>query len=626
MPVMVNKDRPKKQDNKHKKTDLFCSVEKGFRFLVEQIPLGYQSLNADGYIIDVNQEWLNIMGYSRKEVLGRRFSNFLTSEYAENFLKNFSLFKKSGEIHGLELEMVKKDGLIIIVSFDGKIGYDKEGVFSQTHCIMSNITERKKMERLLTESEEKYRALVEGASDAMVLVDIQGNVLEVNKQAEKLTGYSKNELLGLHIGRIHPQGEVEKTLSGFKEIVMQGSGLFSNGIILKKNGDTIPVDISGSVIRFADKVIVQGIFRDVTEQKKYEKALKEAEEKYRNIYENAMVGIFQSTPEGRLLNVNPSLAKIHAYESPEDMMQDITDVSMKLYPNPDDRKKWRIQAEEHGVAQGLEMQLYRKDKKKIWVSMNIRAVYDTNGKVLYYEGIVEDITVRKQAENQLKKSQEKLKSLAARLAETEEDKKQRLAQELHDKLGQNLTAIGINLNIIKSKFPDEVNKSIKSHIDDSIALVGQTAECVRDLMAELRTPVLDDYGLIVAMKWYGEQYAARTGIQVTVQGLEPEPRLERRIEQAMFHIFQEALNNTAKHARATEIVIRIEERNRTIKLIIKDNGIGFDYHRLIESDRRNTSRGWGLMIMTERAETTGGHIRIESAPGKGTMVVIETIR
>jgi two-component system sensor histidine kinase UhpB len=243
-----------------------------------------------------------------------------------------------------------------------------------------------------------------------------------------------------------------------------------------------------------------------------------------------MVGIFQSTPEGRLLNVNPSLAKIHAYKSPEDMMQDIFDVGIKLYPDPDDRKKWRKQAEERGVVQGFEVQLYRKDKKKIWVSMNVCTIRDTDGTVLYYEGIVEDITVRKQAENLLIKSQKRLKSLAAKLAETEENKKQRLAQELHDKLGQNLTAIGINLNIIKSIISNETKELIASHINDSIALVGQTAECVRDLMAELRTPVLDDYGLVVALKWYGEQYAGRTGIPVTVQGLDPEPRLERRIE------------------------------------------------------------------------------------------------
>jgi len=623
---MKNKDQSKKQDKKSKNIVYFCNGEKSLRLLVEQIPLGYQSLNAEGYFVDVNQEWLNILGYSREEVLGRWFGDFLTPEYAARFIKSFNLFKESGEIHGVEFEMIKKDGSIIIVSFDGKIGYDKKGNFHQTHCIMSNITERKKIERLLMESEEKYHALIEGAGDAIVLVDIHGNLLEVNRQAEKLTGYLKNELLGLHISHLHPKEEFQRTFKCFKEVVRQGSGLFNNGIILRKNGGRVPVDITGSIIKFADNIIVQGIFRDITKRIKYERALKEAEEKYRNIYENAMVGIFQSTPKGRLLNVNPALAKIHAYASPEDMIKDITDVSVKLYPNPDDRKKWKKQAEEYGVAQGLEMQLYRKDKKKIWVSMNVCTIRDADGKVLYYEGIVEDITVRKQAEKRLIKSQKRLKSLAAKLAETEEDKKQRLAQELHDKLGQNLTAIGINLNIIKSKLSDEAKGIVTSHIDDSIALVGQTAESVRDLMAELRTPVLDDYGIVVALKWYGEQYAGRTGIQVEVHGLEPEPRLEGRIEQAMFHIFQESLTNTAKHAKATKIAVTIEERNRTIKLIIKDNGIGFDYHRLIASDRRNASSGWGLMIMTERAETIGGQLHIESAPGKGTTVAIEIIR
>ena len=623
---MENKVQPKREDKKNKNIDLFCNGEKNLRFLVEQIPLGYQSLNAEGYIVDVNQEWLKALGYPREEVLGRWFGDFLTLEYTARFINNFNLFKESGEIHGVEFEMIRKDSSIITVSFDGKIGYDKEGNFYQTHCIMNNITERKKIERLLTESEEKYRALVEGASDAMVLVDIHGNILEANRQAEKLTGYSKNELLGLNISYIHPREEIERTLKGFRKIVRQGSGLFSNGRVLRKNNTIVPVDITGSIIKFADKIIVQGIFRDITERKKQESALKEAEEKYRNIYENAMVGIFQSTPEGYLLNVNPALAHIHAYESPEDMIKNIADLNIKVYPNPDDWKKCAKQLQEQGIVQGFEVQLYRKDKNKIWVSMNVCAVYNTDGRVLYYEGIVEDITVRKQAEKQLKSSKEKLKSLAVKLAETEEDKKQKLAQELHDKLGQNLTAIGINLNITKSKLPEELKESISSHIDDSIALVGQTAECVRDLMAELRTPVLDDYGLIVALKWYVQQYAARTGIQVSVLGLEPDPRLEGRIERAVFNIFQEALTNTAKHSKATKVVARLEERNRTVKLIIKDDGVGFDYQRLIVSDRRNTPRGWGLMIMAERAETAGGRLQIKSVPGKGTTITVEIIR
>jgi len=240
-----------------------------------------------------------------------------------------------------------------------------------------------------------------------------------------------------------------------------------------------------------------------------------------------------------------------------------------------------------------------------------------------FTGIVEsmrDVTERKREEQVLQQYTDRLRSLAAQLAEVEDAERQRLSQELHDQVGQNLTALGINLNIVRSQIPEGMVEGVNLRLDDSLALVDQTAEQIRDVMADLRPPVLDDYGLYAALKWYGERFAWRAGIDIVVEGEDPAPRPITRIENALFRIAQEALNNVAKHAKATRVTVRVETDDETLRLLITDDGIGFDPVQLTEADG---GRGWGLLTMTERAEAVGGLCTIESSPEKGATIIVE---
>ncbi|MBE9508228.1 MAG: ATP-binding protein, partial [Chloroflexi bacterium] len=143
------------------------------------------------------------------------------------------------------------------------------------------------------------------------------------------------------------------------------------------------------------------------------------------------------------------------------------------------------------------------------------------------------------------------------------------------------------------------------------------------VMADLRPPVLDDYGLVAALRWYGAQLASRTSIAVTVQGHELIPRLALPVENALFRIAQEALTNVTKHAQATKATVAVEVDDETVRLIIADDGIGFDPASVTGPDGR---RGWGLLTMAERAEAVGSRFRIESRPGQGTRVIVEVER
>jgi two-component system sensor histidine kinase UhpB len=173
---------------------------------------------------------------------------------------------------------------------------------------------------------------------------------------------------------------------------------------------------------------------------------------------------------------------------------------------------------------------------------------------------------------------------------------------------------------MKSYFGDEVDKKITNRLSDSLKLVEETMERIRNVIADLRPPVLDDYGLGVALRWYIERFSERTGVATVLQEEELLHRLPLGIETAIFRIVQEVLTNVAKHAQASQVNILLESKNGIIQLAITDNGIGFD-----TADVRKLKEHpqWGLITIEERAKALGGLISVESMPGKGTRIIVQ---
>ncbi len=155
-----------------------------------------------------------------------------------------------------------------------------------------------------------------------------------------------------------------------------------------------------------------------------------------------------------------------------------------------------------------------------------------------------------------------------------------------------------------------------------MTLVEEATEHIRDVMAKLRPQVLDDYGLMPALRWYGERFSERTEMSIDVRGEELTLRLPQGTETALFRIAQEAMTNVAKHAQASRATMRLEEVDGLVRLTVADDGVGFDSADLNPKKRH----GWGLITMKERAHAFDGHILIDSEPGKGTRVVVEINR
>jgi signal transduction histidine kinase len=209
--------------------------------------------------------------------------------------------------------------------------------------------------------------------------------------------------------------------------------------------------------------------------------------------------------------------------------------------------------------------------------------------------------------------------VSRRLVEVQETERRVLANDLHDLVGQKLTALNINLNIAKNESAASMAAGIGARLNESLKLVEETIESIRNVMAELRPAVLDDYGLTAVLRWYAEQFVKRTGVVTTVIEQGPARRLAPAVEEALFRIAQEALTNVAKYARAGKVTVTLRTTPDESRLTIADDGCGFDPSAWKQPAK---DHGWGLMIMRERAAAVGAELSVESAPGRGTRVIV----
>jgi signal transduction histidine kinase len=263
----------------------------------------------------------------------------------------------------------------------------------------------------------------------------------------------------------------------------------------------------------------------------------------------------------------------------------------------------------------VETGIVLEDGEVIWTSVSAAPVNVADvGAVV----VTIDITDSKRAEQALQESYKRLRILSQRLVEVQEDERRALARELHDRVGQTLAALNINLIIINSQISPEASQQIGTRLNDSMKLVAETIALVRDVMTDLRPSVLDDYGLEAAIESHAAQFAARYNIKTKFEKPDPPlPRLGASLEMTFLRIAQEALMNSAKHAQADQVNLSLRQEGNKICLTVQDNGIGIASRQ--EAHRPGSH---GLNIMRERAEAFDGDLRVTSMPGRGTTVEV----
>lgn len=493
-----------------------------------------------------------------------------------------------------------------------------------------DVTDRKRAEAAWRDSALKLETLFACLPVGVSVLDAERQVVYVNHALENILGLSAEGLRRAEYRRrayLRPDGTpmpLEEFASARALREQQAVHNVETGVV-REDGRVIWTNVSAVPVVFSDwRVIV--VTDDITARVSAEQARRQAETTLRAseanltaLIENTDGWIWSIDARYRLVignrlfhrNVSALLGRELA---PEESV-------LEPFP-PAARDEWQGYYDRALTGECFQIET--------WIPFSAAARYmeyrftpiTANGAPIGVTGFGRDITARKQTEDALRVYNERLRQATAQLTQVQEAERLAISKELHDQVGQSLTALSINLNLIRRKLGEEAPDVLRERFEAPLSLVEGITDKIRGVMAELHPPVLEDYGLAAALRWYAQRLNQQTGLEVAVQGEAAHPPLPPMVSISLFRIAQEALTNVLKHSGATSATLRVEVSPKEVVLSISDQGRGFQAERPAQAGPAH----WGLVTMRERAELIGGRLTLESAPGQGTIVTVRAPR
>lgn len=586
--------------------DLLKESEERYRTVFDDAPDGIFVVDGQFNLKDANERGCQILDYTREEITHLNLTDLLSQEDQRDIPISFESLRR-GELLVANGRAIKKDGTEIPVEISARMltsGY--------MLAIVRDIGERLEAEERLRQSEARFRLMFDNNPASMWAYNLETlQIIEVNEAAIQNYGYSSEEFLSMTILDLSSREDQERIRGVIRDIsgIIRRPGVYRQ---YRKDGSYLDVEIITHDIILGGIPARLVIALDVTEKLRLEAEYKKQSEFIQIVMDNAPIMANLFDEDLHFLWVNKEWERILGWSLAEAMSEDVL---ARQFPDQEQRRR-AIESILGTEGEWYQYTLKRKDGTEletIWSNVRLK-----DGRIV---GIGSDISALRNMQKELITSYEQLRALALRLAQVEEIERKRLAQELHDRVGQNLTALSINLNLIQGLMPVRTRKKASPWIKDTQDLVTDTGEVIREVMMDLRPSLLDEYGLMPSISWYAEGFSKRTGVPVNVIGKDNQALLPSSISISLFRIVQEALNNVARHARATQVEIILEEMAERIVLIVKDDGVGFAPGA--ESSKSSDGKGWGLDIMRERAIAIGGTLLLQSEPGKGTILTVE---
>ena len=470
-------------------------------------------------------------------------------------------------------------------------------------------------------AEARVSQIVDAAMDPVITIDAAQRIVLFNAAAERVFRWPRDAVLGQSIEKLIPErfraahaqhverfgqtGETTRRMGG-ASIVLCG---------LRANGEEFPIDASISHHREDGRSFYTVILRDVTERVEAETLLARSEARLRGILDSAMDAIITIDERQHVVLFNAAAEAM--FKCPKD---EAIGAPLSWFIPERFRAQHGQYVEQFGhtgvtsrrmgglrVVTGL-----ARDGREFPIDASISQLSDTAGK--FYTVILRDITERVQADAALRASRQELQELASAASAAREQEQSRIARELHDELGQALTALKMMVAWVDQRIPRD-NVEMVGKIERMAQVVDNTLKAASRISAQLRPLILDDLGLIAALEWVIEGFTDRTGIDCDF-ATEGDLELDDARKSAVFRIVQESLTNVTRHARATRVRVRVVREADGIDVEVRDNGAGFDPN----DTRSRNSRG--LLGMRERAYLLGGVLDLQSAPGEGTTVQV----
>ena len=482
-----------------------------------------------------------------------------------------------------------------------------DGMLKQKIGIAIDITERKRIEHQIELERYFTDEILESLPGIFYMYDENLHFYRWNKNFQIVSGYTDEEIYRMSPLDFFTGQERTLLAERIHEVFETGSSSVTADFI-SKDGSHTPHFFTGRTFSIDHQLYLIGVGIDISEQQRAQQILQRNEEILRLFVEHSPAAIAMFDTEMRYLVAS------NRYRADYDLGEQnlIGRSHYDVFPEMPERWKDIHKRCLAGAIEKCEEDPFpRADGRVDWVRWEIHPWYEKTDKIggiiLFSEVVTERV-----------KANEEIRLISARLAETQETERKTLAKELHDRVGQNLTVLSINLNILRSQLDPLKSESLCSQIESALELVTEITDQIREVMAELHPPVLEDYGLAAAIRWYGQKMSQRTGLPIEVRGEIIQPRLDLFESIALFRISQEALTNISKHARASKALVTIEENQGQVLLSIEDDGIGFNPSQLTVNNQPH----WGLGTLRERARAIGGNVDIQSSPGRGTKIIV----
>ena len=567
----------------------------------------------------VNPAVERMFGYSEAELLGQPLSLLIPEHYREAHdahIRNFARTKvtnrgigRFGQVAGR-----RADGREFPVDASiSQLEWAGERLFT---VMLRDITPRIEAEKALQKNYQLLDRIFATTHFCIVYLDRDFNFVRVNQAYADACGYPAEFFVGKNRFDLYPHEENEAI---FRQVVATGRPftIYANPFQFPDHPEwgVTYWDWTLHPLRNADGAVDGLLFAllDVTERKRAERE----HAQLAAIVESSNDAILIRGLDGSILSWNAAAERLFGWSAREAVGHSI---DLILPPERIGTLRRFVEGAARGeTSRPVETIHLRKDGARIPTQVTFSPVRDQQGKVVAHSYTVRDMTELKRKEEALRGYATRLRELSHRLRTVEETERRAISRELHDRIGQELSTLGLILGSLGAKLPRESLRAVEKPLQDMQGLLKSMVANVRDVMAELRPPVLDDYGLLAALRQLATEFVKRSGIAAELAGVELQPRLASIVETAMYRISQEALNNIAKHAQARNVEISLYAASDRVVLDITDDGVGFDANATPPDH-------WGLATMRERAEAVGIAFRLESAPGAGTRIVVEAER
>ena len=587
--------------------------EKFFKIFDNNL-VGMILTNKNQQITDINDHLLDLIELERKNVLGKTALELGLVD--GEFISKMQLkVLETGTLSGIELSFSTKSKKNISVLFSTQ-QFEINGLEHWLSTVI-DVSKKKEAEEKIAGSELRFRTLTKTAPVGIFETDVSGFTTYVNETWMQYSGMKFEEALGDGwLDAVHPEDREWLKKGWYSKTRITEESISEYRIIDKKgrqrwvNGRAVPLINEEGIISG-----YMGTISDVTALKQALESLKQNEETLNKAQVISKVGNWElNILTGKL---TWSKEQYRIFELEGHPSETLFEAYRKKY-HPDDLYKLDEVLKtglEKGQGFSYEHRIICNDGSIKYILGIGEVIKDASGKPIGLKGTGQDITEHKQAEAVLNERTTQLRELSTHLQKIREDERTKIAREIHDELGQQLTGLKMDISWLRKKIgPD--NMAINDKFDDAISLIDSSIKSIRLIASELRPSIIDDLGLNAAFEWQIRDFSKRMNIEVQYQNDFDDVDIDSNISIGLFRILQESLTNIARHAGAEKVIISISKTKKLIGLMIQDDGIGFD------TSAKKAEHTFGLLGIKERTFMMKGDCLIYSKPGEGTRISI----